>query len=192
MGYSVYLMKRLVIATIAGALTAFTWGFVSWMLIGWHTFNSFTDTSAVEQIILENAPSHGIYMLPLHENKEDQAAATTKGPFIYAPIRPNKLDEPWTMTKPMLISFTISLLCSLIITICVLRIRATRFISRASIGVTLGVFSAISMALPQWNWFETPSSHLAASILDPIIAYTLAGLVIACIIKPRKAKRIFS
>lgn len=185
-------MKRLIIATIAGALTAFVWGFVSWTLLDWHKPNSFTDASAVEQVIVDNTPNHGIYMLPLHQNQEDQTAAITKGPFLYATIRPEKLDTPWSMTRPLVISFIINLLCSLIITICVLRIRATRFVSRISVGITLGVFSAISMALPQWNWFETPGRHLLADTSDPIIAYTLAGLVIASIIKPPKARRIFS
>ena len=73
-----------------------------------------------------------------------------------------------------------------------LRIRATRFISRASVGAILGVFAAISMALPRWNWFETPNIHLLASIIDPVVAYTLAGVFIASIIKAPKARRIFS
>lgn len=185
-------MKRVIIATFAGAVIAFAWGFVSWMLIGWHTPSTFTDAAAVEQVIMENAPTHGVYMLPVNPDEDDKAAAITKGPFVYATIRPHTLDQPWTMTTPMLYSFANNMLCSLVIAVCVLRIRATRFISRASVGATLGIFAAVSMALPRWNWFETPTIHLVADALDPIIAYTLAGIAIACIIKAPKARRIFS
>ncbi len=185
-------MKRVIIATFTGALIAFVWGFISWVLLDWHTPSTFTNADNVAEVIKENAPSHGVYMLPLNENEEDQAAAITKGPFVYATIRPGKLNQPWSMTNSMLISFANNLLCSFVITICVLRIRATRFISRASVGATLGIFAAISMALPRWNWFETPTIHLLADASDPIIAYTLAGLVIASIIKAPKARRIFS
>ena len=131
-------------------------------------------------------------MLPLNENEDDQAAAITKGPFVYATIRPHALAQPWSMTKPMLISFSNYLLCNIVIAICVMRIRATRFVSRASVGTVLGLFAAFSMALPRWNWFETPTIHLLADALDPIIAYTLAGIVIASIIKAPKTRRIFS
>jgi len=131
-------------------------------------------------------------MLPMQEDAEDQAAAMTKGPFLYATIRPEALAEPWSMNKSMILSFINNILCSLLIAVCVMRIRATRFISRASVGFTLGLFGALSTVLPRWNWFETTKMHLMADMLDPIVAFTLAGLVISCIIKAPKARRIFS
>lgn len=185
-------MKRVLLAIISGAVIAFTWGFISWMFVGWHTHNSFHDPAEVAEVISANAPTDGIYMLPMENNEMDQAAAMTKGPFIYAHIRSGSLPKPWSMTKTLLISFTNNALCSLIIAICVLRIRATRYISRASVGATLGIFAAMSTVLPRWTWFETPDMHLIAEMLDPIIAYTLAGLAIASIIKAPKARRIFS
>jgi len=185
-------MKRVIIAIFAGTIIAFAWSYISWMLLSWHTPNSFANPAAVEKTITENAPTHGVYMLPLHKDDQDQAAALTKGPLVYATIRPHALEKPWSMKNSLLISFANNLLCNFLIAICVLRIRATRFISRASVGSTLGLFAAVSMALPRWNWFETPYIHLLADSLDPIIAYTLAGIVIASIIKAPKARRIFS
>lgn len=185
-------MKRLILATFAGAVVAFFWGFVSWMLIGWHTPETFNDEAAVTQVIAENADTHGIYMLPAPGTDEDHTVEFTKGPFVYAMVRPGSLDQPWSMTESMIRSFCINLVCCLVIAISVLRIRATRYISRASVGVTMGLFAALSVVLPQWNWFETPGRHLLAAMLDPIICYSLAGLAIAAIIKTPKARRIFS
>ncbi|BDS07258.1 hypothetical protein NT6N_22980 [Oceaniferula spumae] len=186
-------MKRVIIATFTGALVAFFWGFITWMLLDWHTPETFKDEAAVTEVITANAETHGIYMLPRPgDMSQDREAAFTKGPFVYAIIRPGSLDRPWNMVESMLISFGINVLCCLVISVSVLRIRATRYISRASVGATLGLFAALSVVLPHWQWFETPGSHFLAEFLDPIIAYTLAGLVIAAIIKTPKARRIFS
>lgn len=185
-------MKRVIIAIFAGAVLAFMWGFVSWMLIGWHTTETFKDEAAVTQVITDNADKHGIYMLPQPGTNDDHAAMFTKGPFVYATVRPGSLKRPWSMGESLMYSFAINLVCCLVIAVSVLRIRATRYISRASVGFTMGLFAALSVVLPQWNWFETPGQHLLAGFLDPLIAYSLAGFVIAAIIKTPKARRIFS
>ncbi len=185
-------MKRLLIATLAGAVVAFFWGFVSWELLPWHKMDTFTDDAAVAQSIAENAPSHGLYVLPRHGEKGPDADAITEGPFVYAIVRPGKLDSPWKMSTPMIGSFCINLLGALIVAIAIHRIRATRYISRASVGPAMGLFAGLTMTLPYWNWFELPDSHALAQILDPFIGWTIAGLVIAAIIKTPKARRIFS
>lgn len=92
----------------------------------------------------------------------------------------------------MIRSFCIQLFGALIIAIAIHRIRATRYISRASVGPAMGLFAGLTMTLPYWNWFELPDSYTIAQILDPFIGWTMAGLVIATIIKPPRARRIFS
>lgn len=186
------LMKRFIIAIVAGAIVAFTCSLITTTLTDRRTPSTFTNPSEVEQVILANAPTHGIYTIPLNKNSLDQTTAINKGPYIRATIRPGALNKPRNIYIPLAISFFIHTICSLIIAISVRRIRATRYISRASIGVTLGVFAAICMELPRWNSFETPTSHVIINMLDPIISYTLAGLIIASIITRPKQRRIFS
>lgn len=185
-------MKRILLATIAGAAVAFIWGFVSWVLLPWHQLDTFKDDAAVAKMITENAPEHGLYMLPKHVDDKPDSKAITDGPFVYAVVRPGKLDTPWNEPSVMARSFCIQLAGALLITIAIHRIRATRYISRASVGPAMGLFAGITVALPTWNWFELPGSHTLAQVLDPFIAWTIAGLVIASIIKPPKPRRIFS
>lgn len=185
-------MKRIVLATIVGAILSFFWGFVSWELLPWHQLDTFENDAAVAQAISENAPTHGVYILPRRGEKGPDAEAITQGPFVYAIVRPNKLDSPWKMSTPMIGSFCIQLMGALLIAIAIHKIRATRYISRASVGPTMGLFAGLVMALPYWNWFELPDSHTLAQVLDPLIAWTIAGLAIAAIIKTPKARRIFS
>ncbi|MGB0992061.1 MAG: hypothetical protein ACPG32_06285 [Akkermansiaceae bacterium] len=185
-------MLRLLLATLVGALVAFAWGFLSWEMIGWHTPQSFDDPAAVSKALVENAPKQGVYILPETTPDGPDVEALTRGPFLYATIRPSKLDAPWSFSTSLAKSFAVNFFACLIIAICVMRIRARRFISRASIGITLGLFASISAILPHHVWFELSGTHLLAQFLDPLVAYSLAGIAIACIIKAPKTRRIFS
>ena len=185
-------MKRILIATLVGAIVAFFWGFLSWAVLPWHKMDTFKDEAAVAQVMIENAPAHGVYVMPQMGEKGANADAITKGPFVYAIVRPNSLDAPWKETTPMLGSFCIQLVGAFIVTLTIHRIRASRYISRASVGPALGLFAGLMMTLPAWNWFELPLSFAFIQILDPFIAWTLAGFAIAAIIKPPRPRRIFS
>ncbi|MBT8044192.1 MAG: hypothetical protein KJO79_04505 [Verrucomicrobiae bacterium] len=185
-------MKRIILATIAGAIVAFLWGFVSWSILPWHKPDTFTNDEAVAKVIKENAPSHGLYMLPASGAMGPDTVTVTEGPFVYAIVRPGKLDQPWTLVRPMMLSFGIQMLGALMIAIGIHRIRASRYISRASVGPAMGLFAGVIMTLPYWNWFELPQSHTLAQLLDPLITWTLAGLVIAAIVKTPPPRRIFS
>lgn len=185
-------MKRLILATLTGAIVAFLWGFVSWELLSWHKMDTFKNDSAVAATLAENTPAHGLYVLPRHTDKGPNADAITNGPFVYAVIRPGKLHQPWSMTTPMIGSFCIQLAGAFIVSLAIFRIRASRYISRTSVGSAMGLFAGITVTLPTWNWFELPTTHALAQTLDPFIAWTLAGLVISSIIKPPKTRRIFS
>ena len=189
---NVSIMKQLFLATIAGALIAFMWGYISWEMLSWHEMDSFSDSEQVSEVMVANADDHGIYLLPQPSEFGPDAKAITKGPFVYAIVRPDPLSSPWSMTEPLIRSFCIQLIGAFIIALTILRIRATRYISRASVGFIMGLFSGLMMTLPTWNWFELPMNHAIAYTLDPLISWTVSGMVIAAIIRPKKARRLFS
>jgi hypothetical protein len=185
-------MKRLFVATLIGAFVAFLWGFASWELLPWHKMGTFEDDAAISQAIKDNTPEHGIYMLPRRGAKGLDAEAITKGPLVYAVIRPGQLDHPWMLKHHLVRSFLIQLFSSLILATTVYKIKASRFVSRAAVGIVMGLFAGVSSTLPFWNWFELPSSRVLVHILDPFICWTLAGLCIAAILKPPGPRKIFT
>lgn len=185
-------MKRLLIATCVGAIVAFLWGFASWELLPWHQMATFKDDQVMSQAIKENTPEHGIYMLPRRGAQGIDAQAITEGPLVYAVIRPGQLEQPWILSNHLVRSFIIQFLGSLILAVTVYRIKASRFISRASVGIVMGLFAGVSSTLPFWNWFELPNSRVLVHILDPFICWTLAGLCIAAILKPPGPRKIFT
>lgn len=185
-------MKRILIATFTGAAIAFLWSFISWELLPWHQMESFQDQPSFAENIKANAPAHGLYMLPAKRQGDLDAKAITEGPFVYAVVRPGKLEVPWKLSTHLIRSYGIHLAGALIIVLAVYRIRASRYISRVSIGTMMGLFAGLTMTLPHGNWFELPSTHVLVHVLDPLIAWTLASLCIAAIIKPPRARRIFT
>jgi len=185
-------MKRILIATFTGAAIAFLWSFISWQLLPWHQMESFKDEAAFAESVKANAPAHGLYMLPAKEEAGPDTTALREGPFVYAVVRPGKLEAPWKLSTRLIRSYGIHLLGSLIIVLAVYRIRASRYLSRVSIGTMMGLFAGLTMTLPHGNWFELPSTHVLVHVLDPLIAWTLASLCIAAIIKPPRTRRIFS
>ena len=58
-------MKKLLAGTVLGGLTVFVWGTISWMALPWHhhTLKTFTNEAAVAQVVSQNAPSSGTYLL---------------------------------------------------------------------------------------------------------------------------------
>jgi hypothetical protein len=185
-------MKRIFIASLVGAAIAFLWGYVSWELLPWHHMRGFYNDNEVARVIKDNVSGHGVYMMPKRGKQGIDAEALTNGPVIYATVRPGKLDPPWTLSSHLIRSFAIQLAGALIIAVTVYRIRARRYLSRASIGTTMGLFAGLVMTLPSWNWLELPGYHALVRILDPLIGWTLVGLAVAAIVKPPRARRIFT
>lgn len=185
-------MKHLFLATLVGAIIAFAWGYVSWEVLSWHEMGEFKDGKQVAETLKSNVSEHDVYVYPSSLDGAPDTKALTEGPFIYAVVRPEPLLSPWRMTASLMRSFVIQLLGSFIIALMIFRIRATRYISRASVGFIMGLFAGLMMTLPTWNWFELPDHHTLAYAADPVIAWTLAGAAIAAIIRPKKARRLFS
>lgn len=190
--FPVTMTKKILMATCLGGAVAFLWNFVSWEILPWHRMHSFYNNAEISESLVRNSPTHGIYMLPQRGEKGLDAEALTKGPLVYAVIRPGSLQQPWSLTEHLIKSYIIQCLCALILALTVWRMKASRFISRAAAGMVMGLFAAVSSTLPFGNWFELPGSRVIVNILDPFICWTLTGLIIAAIVKPPGPRRIFT
>ncbi|MFK7911548.1 MAG: hypothetical protein AB8F34_13255 [Akkermansiaceae bacterium] len=181
--------KRILIATVVGAVIAFVWGFVSWSFLSWHTPKSFENSAEVAEVISRNTDGHGMYMLPPHgKDGQPDVDAIKKGPFMYAIVRPGELND-WSMFKPMILSFAVNLFLAFLIA--TIMIRRSHYRSKLLVGAAFGLFAGITAALPLAIWMELPSMEMTARLCDPIISWTLAAAVMGLIvIKPKR--RIFT
>ena len=51
----------------------------------------------------------------------------------------------------------------------------------------LGLFAVVQVDGPYANWYGFPCAYLRATMLDTVIEWTLVGLVLAAMIKPKRA-----
>jgi hypothetical protein len=59
------------------------------------------------------------------------------------------------------------------------------FLARAGAVGLLGVFEWADISVSYWNWDKFPSTFTGAALLDQVIGWTLAGLVMAWMVRPR-------
>ena len=183
---------KLLFGALLAALASFTWGYLSWEVLGWHTNNTFgfKDETEIREALANNLQAgHGTYMLPHlgelpsflppDEKAAKQAAvkqARDDGPFLYATIRPGK--KPFNMNQALGLSFTRSFLACLILG-GILSGFALPYAKKVFFCAAMGLFAGLAADVPDWIWFELRGSDLFVAIADHLLEWTAAGCVLA-------------
>jgi hypothetical protein len=191
------MIRSLVLGTILGGLTAFIWSGISWSLLTWHEkpLRAFQDEDEVAAVIASHTTASGTYLLPggpLQEGMtaEQKKAAQTlamqkmqKGPIVFAAIR---RDGFGLYSQGLLFQLLIQMASAFLLTWLVLQTGlsyARRVVFLAVAGLAAGVIAD----LPNWNWWGFSGAYTAVNIVDFMLTWLLAGLVIAKVAKPRPA-----
>jgi hypothetical protein len=174
-------MFKAFLAAIVGAVIAFGWSSVSWMALPFHeqSLNGFDDEAAVAEIIRTHVSEPGIYILPGDKSMEPEAKmkAIADGPFLFASIRPGA-SEGANMTTAIIRGFTATLVSGILLAI-LLGAVAPRlnYIGRVFYVIVIAVFVALVGVYPNQIWWEFSTGHTLWSMLDVVIGWGLAGLV---------------
>lgn len=182
-------IKQLITATILGCLVMFIWGGLSHMVIFKGTgFKPLPNEDHLIKTLNENIKEQGLYSFPgidfKNQTKEQETAWENKfrtgatGLLIYKPIGSN----PFSANK--LITQFISNLLSVLIAVIVASVIYASYWKRVIIICLLGILACTSVSSIYWNWYEFPTSFFLAQILDMLVGFFLAALVI-CKIIPR-------
>jgi hypothetical protein len=186
---------RIFIAAVLAAIVCFFWGYVSWMLLGWHEngIHGFHEEETMSEMFSKNAQAgHAAYILPFREHtsklataEETQAAqdkyqkAMEDGPYVYAVVRPGK--SHYSMGNNMIVGLVRSFLAALLLA-GFLNITTIPYMARVAICAAAGLFAGLVVDLPMWTWFETPTRDLVVNMVDHIIEWTLGGLVLGALV----------
>ncbi len=134
--------------------------------------HAFTDESPVTQALKENAPEAGIYYLPFAE--EDHKPGV---PAAFINVAPDGYDM--NMGKKMGIGFLGQVAAAFLVLLLLQRTKNLRYWERVGFVALVGLTIAFASHFPYWNWFEFSGSYFLVILLDSVIAWTLAGLVMA-------------
>ena len=191
-------MIRTIFGSILGAVIATAWMYVSWSFLPWHEYGvkEFKNAGFVSWALTQNCEIDGVYMIPqlegnrdtespkqLREAKKARIEAMKTGPLVHAHVHLKGVD-PASMrnfTYSFLTYFVIAIILgSLMLMIDVEAGFAKRLFFSALFGLGAGIVGAI----PNWNWFAPNMSYSFIMIIDAMMTWLLAGLVMAAVIKP--------
>ena len=191
-------MIRIVVAGFLGAIMLFLWGFFSWAILPLHktTIHTLSNEDIIVAAFKAGNLETGTYMVPgmAGESEASKKAHSEKmksGPIAMIHYSTNGYEEVDVMY--MLRGFLIEFLAAMMAASLLGKLSwslASKFGARVRFVLMLGIFLAIATRLSDWAWLGYPAGFTISLIIDDIIGWALAGLVIAWRMKPLMTKTI--
>jgi hypothetical protein len=192
-------MGRILLATIAGGVVMFMWGFVSWTVLSWHETSGFQlpDEAAFRMVMQGMEAEDGLYWVPGHppgtDLRADEVAMADwnarheSGPLAVVVYRSagKSPEDPMMLVRGFVISLT-SVLAAAFMLAMAGRSLASYWM-RVSFVTLIGVIIAVYSAGLMWNYMFYPDDFTVIGAIDDIVTWFLVGLVLGGIIKPRGA-----
>ena len=175
-------MGKYVLAVVLSGVVLFIWGFFSWAVMPWHytVANEFSSEQAVAQVLKENAPRAGIYYLPFAE--EDHKAGETAA---FVNVLPDGAEM--NMGKQMGQALLGQMLAALLVLLLLRNTSGLNYLQRVGFVALVGLTVGFVSHFPYWNWFGFADAYVLVTILDSVIAWTLAGFVMAWFVGRQRA-----
>jgi len=187
-------MKKILVPGILGAVVVYIWGMVSWMALPWHnaTMKDLPNGDAIgAALTVSNTPS-GVYVYPDMEGQTNgemasgETAATKPKPYIFMTYVAEGYAADW---KPYVGGFVLNLITAMLVGYLLTKASntLTQYSHRVMFVTLMGVFAALVSHGAAWNWMLMPANYTLVMVADTIIAWLVAGLVMARFIKPATA-----
>jgi hypothetical protein len=187
-------LKKLIIATLLGGVTMFVWGGFSHLVLFIGTgFKPLPNEDKVMEVLKTNIPDQGLYFFPgkdfKNSTKEQDQVFEGKfrngpvGLLVYRPVGGN----PFSPGK--LITQLLSTFLSVFLAVIIVSGIYAGYWKRVLTVTLLGLLACAAVSSIYWNWYEFPTSFFIAQILDMVIGFFLAGLVICKVIPKQISDR---
>lgn len=187
-------MNRILIAAVAGAVVYYVWGMMAWMALPIHTptILQIPQEAGVTAALKDRNLATGVYVAPFMDpatamNEGSEFMKNHESGPIYTLLY-HKEGLPVMGPKVLLFGFVIDLLAAGIAA-CMLHgslggCCSDNYLARVGFVAGFGFFVALVGHLSYFNWMNFPLGYTLAFCVDVIVGWTLAGLVIAAIVKP--------
>ena len=185
-------MGRRLLAAIAGGIVVFVWSAVSHMALGLGSagIRTIPNEERMAQAIRGVVTEPGLYFFPgLDPSRkmtpEEERAWTEKyrrGPSGILVVQPSGR-EPMEPTQ-----FVVELLADILaagVAAFILAGLGGPLLARAGAVGLLGVFEWADISVSYWNWYKFPTLYTGAALVEQVVGWTLAGLVMALVLRSR-------
>lgn len=159
---------------VAGGLIAFAWGAVSWMALPFHerAIKAFDDAGPIVAAVEAAAPASGVYIL--HNDPAGQSAPTD--PFLFLSYH----KKGWGGMGPsMALGLLMQMIGGFFWTWILGKIPGLTMKDAALYGCFFGICVGALGAMPNWVWWKFPLGFSLLYVLDAVVAWAAASVVIA-------------
>jgi len=184
-------MVRGILAAVVGAVLMMVWGSVVWMVLHLYPHDGFKNSDVVQASFKASGAETGVYWVPSPPGTEDQESQEWKdfsrkyeeGPramVIYRAEGAGAMDFSF-----MIKGFCVLLLSCFIVALMLDRFAIKSLMGRVLFCTTIGLVVAIYSNGNNWAFYWYPQGWTIIAIIDNLVAWTLAGVGMGLIMKPR-------
>lgn len=172
-------LRNIVLAGIFGAVILFVWNSFSWMVLPWHaeSVHQFANENVVSKVIKDNVKKSGIYL------SEYNTPSLDGSPQVFSVVSFHAKNG---MQSQLIIYFLIEVICAFLVAFMVILLNSKYYFVRLGFILLFALTAAIFCQLPYWIWWHFPSNFIQVTFLDTLIAWFLAGALMAAILIPKK------
>lgn len=159
---------------LAGGFIAFVWSGISWMALPFHngTIGHFSDPAPIVRAAEATAPGGGIFTLT--NDPSGQTAPTD--PFLFLSYH----KAGWgSMGTAMALGLALQMIGAFFWTWILGKIPGLTTKDAALYGFFFGLCLGALGAMPNWVWWKFPLDFSLLYVLDAVVAWTAASVVIA-------------
>lgn len=173
-------LRNIVLAGIFGAVILFVWNSFSWMVLPWHAqiLHQFANESVVSKVIKDNVNKSGIYLSEYNTQSLDNS------PQVFSVV---SFHTKGGMQAQLMIYFVIEAIAAFLVAFMVILLNSKYYFVRLGFILLFALTAAIFCQLPYWIWWHFPSNFILVTFLDTLIAWFLAGTLMAAILTPKKS-----
>ncbi len=189
---------RIIIAGIVAGIIVFGWGAVTHILMP--AFGLNVDQTPGESMVLEalnGMPGSGIYMVPGQdasivdktEREKDAMTRWVAGPsaLVVLQAEGGPTMGAWTFGMQFLASVLGGCIAAM-----VLAATNCGYLNRVLLVGLMGLFTWFNTDASYWIWYGFTNEYTLAQGLNHVMAWLLAGIVIAAIVKPSDERPVVS
>jgi hypothetical protein len=188
--------KRILLAGILGGIAMYAWSFIAHMVLplGTTGISEIPNEPAVLSAMQASLGSRpGLYMFPgmglgPNPSMKDMNAAmpeyvkklatNPQGMLLYHPPGAKAM-EP----RQLLTEFATEVVEALLAAWLLSRTRLASYAARVGFVFVVGLTAAITTNIPYWNWYGFPGNYTAAYVGMQMVAFLVAGLVAASVLR---------
>ena len=148
------------------------WSFFSHTVLPWHTASVTQFEYDQEELegLRARFPENGMY-------------ASTQGVLAAVALKPDLSDPGEAMGTHVPIQLANDLLVAFLLAMILLATRSPSVLHRAALTGMMGAAAALAVYLPHWNWYGFSLAYTGVNVLDMIVSWFLAGLVLGALLK---------